>query len=424
MSPKSPRPASFRFGLALAALPLLAAAAWAAAGWTDRNEYDLVLKIRVEASPQKQLELLNQWKASYPKSEMRQVRRELFLSAYQALDDIPHMYETALEMSSEEPSNLVGVYWSTLLTPEIKGISKEMLEAGGKAARQLLSDLDTYFAPGQKPAGLTDADWQKQKVAAALLARRTIGWVEWQDGDLAAAETSFTEYLQQDSKSAEVTSWLGFVLAYQKRQIPAAWQLARASSMTGDGALPEVWRRQTDELADRLYAAYHGGIDGIDQLKTAAAASAVPPADFQVESAEGIRQRKAEDALNLADPELAAWLRIYKQLSGADGEKYFAETLKPAPLPQLRGTVVRATPADKPSEITLGLSSAQTEEVVLKVSVPYRSPAGPGTQISFKGNADSFSKEPFRLTVLADQENIVGWPDPPVKAPPPRTKKK
>ncbi len=175
------------------------------AGWTDRNEYDLVLKIRVEASPQKQLELLNQWKQKYPHSEMRQVRRELFLAAYQASGDVVHMFETAREMLGEQSNNFVGVYWSALLIPEIKDSKPETLDVGEKAARQLQAGLDTYFAPSQKPEGVADADWQKQKSAAGLLALRAIGWVAWQRGDFAAAENSFTAYLNQEPKSAR--SW-------------------------------------------------------------------------------------------------------------------------------------------------------------------------------------------------------------------------
>ncbi|HMD71250.1 MAG TPA: hypothetical protein VKF41_07895 [Bryobacteraceae bacterium] len=397
-------------GLAIALLTALAAAA-APPAWTNREEYDLVLKIRVEASPQKQLELLNQWKKQYPQSEMRQTRRELFLSAYQASGDIVHMFETSREMLTEQPSNLVGVYWCALLAPEMKDTRPETLDVGYKAARQLQAGLDTYFAPGRKPEGMTDADWATRKSAAGLLARRAIGWVEWQRADLPAAEKTFTAYLQQDPNNAEIASWLGFVLASQNKPIPAAWQLFRVSSMHGEGALPEVWRHQVEDLAGRLYAAYHGGADGADKLKAAAAASPFPPAGFQVDSAEVVRQRNAEEALNQADPELAAWLRIYRQLSAPDGEKYFLDSLKPARIPKLRGTVIRCEPAGKPDTISLGLSSAATEEVVLKVSVPFAHAAEPGTQIHFHGAADAFVRDPFRLTVIAGQEDIDGWPD-------------
>jgi len=396
---------------ALAAVSTLAANAASMAGWTDRKEYDLVLKIRVESSPQKQLDLLNQWKQQYPKSDMRQVRRELFLSAYQALNDVVHMFETAQEMIEDQPANLVGVYWCTLLTPEMKDAKPETLAIGDKASHQLLSGLDAYFAPNQKPESVSDEDWQKQRTAAELLANRTMGYVQWKTGDSAGAEKTFRAYLEKDPKSAEVMSWLGYVLAAESQPVAAAWQLTRAAASRDDEALPEIWRRQVDDMADRLYTGYHGDSEGLDKFKTAAAANAFPPADFQVESAEAVKQRKADEELSRLDPELAAWMRIFKRLTAVDGEKYFLEELKPNPLPKLRGAVIKCSPALRPNEVVLGLTSASAEEVTLRVSTPLPHAAEPGTTIEFQGTADTFIKDPFKLTVLVDKENITGWPE-------------
>lgn len=395
----------------LLALTLASAAAAAPANWTDRKEYDLVLKIRVESSPEKQLELLKEWERQYPKSSMRQARRELFFAAYQAQGDSARMFETAKDMASDQPENLVGVYWCTLLTPELKNPAPDALKAGGLAAAQLLSKLDVYFAADRKPQGMADADWQKRKADAELLANRAIGFVQWKSGDNAGAVKTFSAYLQKDPKSAEIMSWLGLTLAGDFQPIPAAWQLARAASIHEDGALAEVWRRQIDELADRLYTAYHGDSDGLDKLKSAAAAAPFPPLDFKVESAEAVKQRKAEEELNRLDPELAAWLRIYKRLTAPDGDQYFAEELKPNPLPKLRGTVIRCAPDRKPTEVTLGLSGRGAEEVTLTLSAPLPRAADAGTVIEFQGQVDSFVKDPFRLTVLATPEQIIGWPD-------------
>src|SRR5258706_3998422 len=88
---------------------LLAACAQAAS-WTDRSEYDLVLNIRGEALPKKRLELLDQWKTKYPKTEFRQVRRELYFLSYEALADSTGMLATAREMLAEEPGNFIGLY--------------------------------------------------------------------------------------------------------------------------------------------------------------------------------------------------------------------------------------------------------------------------------------------------------------------------
>jgi len=410
--------------LVLTACGLYAAASWANPGWTNRQEYDLVLKIRVESSPQKQLDLLNQWKKQFPKSDMAQVRRELFLGAYEALSDNAGIFDTAREMIADQPSSFVGNYWCALLTPEMKDMKPEILETGDKAAQQLLSKLDAYFAAAQKPERVADADWQKQKANTELLALRTIGWVQWQRANYPSAEKTFTTYLEKNPKSGEVTSWLGYVLAKEGKPIAAAWQFSRAASFKGEGALPEIWRRQVEELVDRMYAAYHGDLEGVDKLKTGAAAAAAPPADFQVESAQVIKARKAEEELMRSDPELGAWLKMYKQLTSADGEKYFLETVKPNPLPKLRGTVVRCDPPAKPSEIVLGLNSASAEEVILKVSVPYTYPAEAGTVLEFEGTPDTFVKEPFKLTINSDPEKISGWPEKPIPAPKPPIKKK
>ena len=76
----------------------VALAAAPPARWTDRDEYDLVLNIRAEAAPKKRLALLDQWKAKYPKTDLQQVRQELYLAAWQSLGDSPRMLAVAREM--------------------------------------------------------------------------------------------------------------------------------------------------------------------------------------------------------------------------------------------------------------------------------------------------------------------------------------
>jgi hypothetical protein len=115
------------------------------------------------------------------------------------------------------------------------------------------------------------------------------------------------------------------------------------------------------------------------------------------------------------NPMLATWTNMRRQLDGADGEKYFTDTLRPTRLPRLKGTVIRCSPAKKPTEIVLGMSNAVTEEVLLKVASPFARDADPGTEIEFEGVADSFTKSPFQLTVMAEKDKITGWPELPAK---------
>jgi len=384
-------------------------AAGKSAGWTDRGEYDLVMAIRSEAAAHKRVELLDRWKEKYPGTELRQARLELYLAAYQALGDRVRMLQAAREMLAAQPDNAVGVYWCTLLTPEVKDSTPDVLESGEKSARLLLAGQDRFPAP--------------QKQAAELLAHRTLGWVAWQRGDYAAAETEFHAYLEKNPKSGEIAVWMGLVSGLEKdaeKQSAALWLLERAATLRGEGALSDDQRRPIGALADRLYTAYHGDGDGLEDLKTAVAAATFPPAGFHIETAAAVATRRADEELARTNPELAAWMKIRRQLDAPDGEKYFADTLHSAPLPRLKGVVMRSSPEAKPSQIVLAMSQPLEEDVVLKVSAPFANAAAPGTEIGFEGAADSFTKQPFSLTVIVDREKITGWPEPPAANPKPQ----
>ena len=400
--------------LLLAAL----AAAGHSAGWTDRGEYDLVMAIRSEASAPKRVELLDRWKQKYPQTELRQVRLELYLAAYQTLGNSARMLQVAMEMLAGQPDNWVGVYWCTLLAPEAGESSPDVLAAAEKSARQLLAGLGTYFAPAARPAAMDEAGWRKQKDSAEFLAHRALGWVLWQREDYAGAAAEFRLYLEKNPQSAEISAWMGMVSGLQKepeKQAAAFWLLERAAALRGEFALGDEQRRQMGALADRLYTAYHGEAGGLEELKAAAAAATFPPPGFHIETAAAMAARRADEELTRTNPELAAWVLIRRQLDAPDGEKYFAETLHTAPLLKLKGVVMRVSPEAKRSEVVLAMDQNRTEDVVLNVSPPFPNAATLGTELEFEGTAQSFSKQPFSLTMQADREKIAGWPDPPAR---------
>jgi hypothetical protein len=399
--------------LAALAVPVMPAFG-APAKWTDRDEYDLVLNIRAEAAPQKRLALLDQWKAKYPKTELQQVRQELYLAAWQSLGDSPHMLAVAREMIAGGADTLVGLYWCTLLVPEAKEVSPDLLGAGEKAARQLIAGLDTYFAASNKLVATTPEAWQKRRSEAEFLAHRALGWIQWQRADYPAAEVEFTKCLQQDPNRAEISVWFGIVLALDRQpgnQVPALWQLSRAASYRDAGALPDGQRRELAPVLERLYATFHGETIGLDQLRIASVASTFPPAGFDIESASAAALRKQDEELNRTNPQLASWIRIRRRLEASDGEAYFTASLHNTPLPmRLKGTLLRTIPAGKPKELVLGVGDATAEEVILKLETAFPNDAESGTVLEFEGTIDAFTKAPFTLTVVADPEKIEGWP--------------
>jgi hypothetical protein len=247
-----------------------------------------------------------------------------------------------------------------------------------------------------------------------LLAHRALGWIQWQRADYAAAEAEFVKCLQLDPNRAEISAWMGTVMALDKQprnQVPALWHLARAASYKDAGALPDGQRRQLGTVVERLYTTWHGEITGLDQLRIAAVTATFPPAGFDIESASAAALRKQDEELNRTNPQLASWIRIRRRLEEPDGEAYFAASMRGTPLPvRLKGTLLRVTPAGKPKELVLGVGDATAEEVILKLETAFPNEADAGTVLEFEGTIDAFTKAPFTLTVVASPEKIDGWP--------------
>jgi hypothetical protein len=387
---------------------LSAAAAVRAADWTDRKEYDLVLTIRSESSPEKRLALLDTWSKSYPQTALAHDRRELYLSTYDSMGDKQQMFGVARQMLAAQPDNPVGLYWLTVLAPQQTNANTEIVDAGDKAAHQLLASTKNFFAPDKKPANLSEADWQKQETSVEVLAQRTEGWANWQRGNFAAASDDLSACLKKDPGNAEVSSWLGIVYGLDtNKQAQAIWHLARASNKELSTPLPDEQRRQVNGMLETVYISYHGSLEGLDQIRKLTASNAFPPAEFAIDPATVVNARRAEAELSQTNPELAAWLAMRRQLEDGNGDKYFASDLQGKPLPQLSGVVLHAVPPRAPTELTVSMTEATLPDITIKLTVPMTSAVHPGVKISFQGTGDSFTKNPFTLVMRAESVQVV-----------------
>jgi hypothetical protein len=372
------------------------------ASWADRKEYDLVLTIRSETTPQKRLQLLDQWAKQYPSSPLKEARLELYLQTYLSLANPADAFRASRELLATDPANPIGVYWCTLLLPELPETSPEALTAGERAARQLLDRANDYFKPANKPASIDAAQWQEKEAVAEALAHRSLGWASWQHGDLGTAEDEFTKSLNKNPEDLQVSAWLGIVMSLENgKQIPALWQLARATNATSSHPMPEEQRRQVNEMLEHVYASYHGGLDGLEDLQKSASAKVFPDPAFTIDSATTVAARRAEEELSLTNPELAAWLAIRRQLIAPDGQQYFAANLEAKTTPWLKGTVTRAGGTRTARELQISMTDGAPAEVTLKLTSPVQISTAPGSKLTFRGVPESFTPEPFDLVLTA-----------------------
>lgn len=420
-------------GLLFAAAPIPVRAQDAAAStknWKDRDEYDLYVSITKEADAGKRVALLDTWKSKYPTTDYKSEREILYVTTYAQAGKPDETIAAAKQALAADPENVTALYWATLDTPYAKP-SPDNLDFGEKCAKGLLN--------AKKPAGISDADWEKTKAQLQFDAtgHSTLGWVALQKKDDETAEKEFEASLKANPNNGQVSYWKGQAILAQKKpdkQAAALYDIARAAAYDGPGAMP-TGRDAVKTYLTKVYGQYHGSNDGFDELMAKAKASAFP-GDYKVLSSVEIEQAKANAAAEAAknNPMLALWTNMKGQLTATGGQDYFNSGVKDADLPgtavpgvtKFKGKLVSEDPETKPKTLILSIEDGKTPDVTLELDAPLPGKADPGTELQFSGVAKSFTASPFGLTFAVEKKNIEGWPvkaEAPVHHAPVRRKK-
>lgn len=376
----------------------------------DQGEYELFNSVLKAADPNEKLKLLNSWKEKYPSSDFKDDRLVYFIQTYAQLGKYQEAIAAGKELLASDPKNITAMFFINNLTPVAypSNPPADALDTAEKAANGLLA---AEMPPGTKPD-----DWTKAKKDLDTAAHKTLGWVAWQKKNFDVAEQEFAKSLELNPNQGEVSYWLGSAELQSRKpdkQAPALYNIARAVTLDQQrGGLPDATRKQLDAYLTKTYTTYHGSTDGLDQLKETAKANALPPAGFALKTGAEIAAEKDEE-FKKANPSLALWMGLKKELEGPNGQQFFETTMKNANVPggangitKLRGHLVAAKPPVRPKELVVGVEKPDTPEVTLKLEAALTGKPVIGSEVEFEGVPETFTKEPFMVTF--DQAKVSG----------------
>ena len=377
------------------------AAPAAAPTWKDQGESDIGLAAGAEKDPAKQLDLLKKWEQQYPESALKGQRSYMTMTALVTI--------------------MGSAYGKPAGAPE--------LATGQKAGQQLADHLDEFFDPSVKPTQATDAVWAGAKKTTNMQIHTVLAYIAQTNKDLDGAEKEYKKVLEADPTMASASYQLGAVIISQMakskdtaRFSEAIYDFARATSITGPNALPPAGMTAAQAALKKYYAGYHGSSDGIEDLVKQVASAALPPAGFHIKSIEEIEKEKEADHAAWAKqhPDLDFWENIKTALV-AQGDAYFAN-LKDVGFPppagptysgpaMFKGKVV-SMPNTK--QILVNIDGVPTGDCILKFDENIKGDIPAGTELSFKGVVDAFTKDPSYVLTLVIQEpktDLTGLPD-------------
>ncbi len=365
----------------------------------DQQEYELISKaFDPKTPPPEKLKYLDEWKQKYPETAYEVDRLRVYVASYQQTNQGRKAVEAAKELLAKVPGDFSALYTIASQTPFLENTTEADWAEGEKAADALLAGgIEKQFAAGNKPASVTQEQWDNAKQQTIGTVHQTLGWIAMQRGDHVKAEQQFVKSIQANPNSGQVSYWLGQEVLAQanpdKNEL-ALFSFARAAAYDGPGSLPPQGRQQLNDYLIKVYTKYTGTEDGLDSLKQLAATRALPPADLNIESAE-VRRFKDEQRRRKEDPLLYRFLDLKATLLGPKGDATWGD-LKGKLTPQVALYVVSS---DSPRPTTINFSSKKggPVEVVMELENRLRSAPANGSKLKIEGVATSLAKSPFRL---------------------------
>ena len=368
----------------------------------DQQEYEMINKAFGTAPSAALLEVLDQWKAKYAETAYDIERIRLYMASYQAANQGDKAVATAKELLGKVPGDFSANFTIASLTPFLGKTDAGTFGDGVKASKDLLdSGIAKQFAAANKPAQVSQAQWDGAKAQAQVSSHQTLGWVAMQRKDNKGAESELTQTLRLNGNLGQVSYWLGQVTLAQadpNKNTLAMYSFARAAVHDGTGALPPEGRKQVGDYIKQLYEKFAGSLDGYDDLLAAAKNSALPPPDFPEIKDAATQKAEADLAFSKNYPRRYQFVKLKENLQSAVGDATWGN-LKGKLTPKFRLFVVSATPARAPNKLTLTSSKGGAAEVTLNLENRMRAAPGQGTAVAFEGVATTLTKQPFMLVL-------------------------
>ena len=399
--------------MALASVGLVSAPALCAQGSdqiTIQNpaEFNAYQQATSQTDPTAKASALEEFLKTYPQTVVKKNVLEDLMGAYQQLSKVDELLSAGSRLLQVDPNNMHAIYISAALK---KSQCLKTSEA------QVCDDAAALAQKGlalPKPEGSSDADWKKITDATYPVFHSAIAldYVNSKKDYKSAIEEYKKELMmmapQQTQTGQGWVDTLQLAETYAKPgpsrdEIQAVWFYARAWNFA-----PPALKAQVEPRLEYWYKHYHGGLDGLDAIKSSAAGSLFKPDTVEMKPApkpdEIVHNVLAATAdlktLNLEDKEF-----ILANGSKDDAQKLWTVLQNhQTPVP---GVVMEASASVLKITATSTVATAKPKDYVVKLATPAACaavPAPPSATAGVKAMQDY-------ITANANQGDLASISD-------------
>ncbi len=390
----------------------------------DPAEYNAYQMFSTQTDPKAKAAAGDSFVEKYPQSVVKATVLDQMLDAYQAAGESDKVVETATKLLQVDPNSLKATLYAVL-------IKKQQCQKNSDAAT--CDDAAALAQKGlqiPKPAATPDDEWKKLTGAAYPIFHSAIGLdAAISKKDFKAVQEAYTAelklYTDEQSKSVGLNDTLLLAQAYS--QPGAAQDLPKACYLYARvwNFAPPQYKAQIEPKLEYYYKKFHGGLDGLDELKQQAQASPLPPGTLNITAAKSPAEQIHDliaatpdlNTLALADKETVLGLGTKE-----DADKLWA--LLKDKTTQVPGMVIEADANTIKVAVTQDAKDTKVADFVVNLKKPLTDAELKVIQPGFEfktqpdaelvGTYDSYSQTPATATtaqaaviVLRDGEYIA-----------------
>ncbi len=391
----------------------------------DPAEYNAYMAALNTQDPAQKGAAMDAFVQQYPSSIVKIDALEQALAAYQQAGNQAKVEQTAGRLLDADPVNIRALAISTVLlrAKASQGDAKAAADIRGLAERGLQA-----LPQWQKPEGVSDADFEKQKSQMAAIFNGAAGFGALQGKDFAAARGFYVKSVAIDPTSMQDVYQLAVAcLEADPIEKDGFWYIARAYNLAAGNAQAQ---KGIAGYGGAKYRRYHGNNTGWDDLLVKAAAQTAVPEGF----AASIKAAPTEAELAVAavkenDPATLSfgdWEFILTRRDASPENKEAADKVWTAIRAKEQGgqaklaipvMVVSATKETIQAAITEENQKANKADLEVTMEKPLAQVPAAGAKVTVIGVITDYTPTPFLFVMKEGELKAAAQPKPAPKAP-------
>ena len=374
----------------------------------DPAEYNAYESAVGQATPQAKAAALEAFLQKYPNTVVKTDVLETLMRIYQPID-ADKAVATAKRLLAVDPNNLRAIFFIVYLD---KSRGAAALVTNPSTAVPILDEAAEYAQKGlnaPKPAGMSDADFEKLKTAANPTFYGAIALDDEakkdNPGEIQALISDLKAYpdptLTQSGPGLNDT--LILAEAYAQATPPdyktAAWFFTRAAQFA-----PKTAKATIEQNAEYFYKKYHGSMDGYPAVQALAKTNLFPPAAYNPTpappppspaelAAQTVANTPDLKTLSLSDREF-----ILYNGKPEDAQKIW-DTMKGKRV-GVPGKVIAATPDQVELAVTQDNQQSNRADFTIKMKPPLKTLPAIGSNVTYDATFESYTTNPPMITLV------------------------